>query len=259
MTNTTTPAIPVGESIKPSQKFINYILRTSFNTKLSPEENYRNIIAKTWDSIYNATSKKHKPIKDIVVQERIHSIDLIERIEEMTSFAFNTVRKLNPAHIPPELKWTQRTSKIVLVGVYRKDERTYSGEADISRDIAQAITTITSSDLIKFAYVDYQGQFSPVYTIEVKYLTGDPRLVSQMIRSEARKFAEAQVDGLVAAHKIEREKATQQIAALTLQLQQTIKPPKEIKPSSKITKKQKLKNREEYLNRRTTYTEKVNS
>ena len=220
----------------PSEKFINFLIKSSTENAATPEEAYHNLIEATWAKA-TVDTRKRVPLNELAASYAKQHTELSARIREAQTVMANTLFKLRHMEIPEELKWAfQRSQHINIVGVFRqKTQYNQTSFVNITASAGNPAAELQPTDIVKFTI----GNGGTEFSIELRYLNGDPIAVAQMVRRKVKIYNEKLNRNKVASIRKKQTELQKSIDALTKQLEQAKldaapKEPKVVKPDSRL-------------------------
>lgn len=188
MENNTTTTNDQAIVNQPSEKFVDYLLRSASESNESTEETYRRIIQETWERA-TVDNRKRVPVEELVTNHFKNASLLENRVMEAAEVIRNTLRKMTGV-IPQELEWAKNlnySSKIAHIdGIIKpRNPELRNSDLNVTSRILDKSLAYSDDFVVEFTFTSYWGREN-TGRIPLGLLKGDPMAVAQYVRKLCR-------------------------------------------------------------------------
>lgn len=244
MENNTTTTNDQAIVNQPSEKFVDYLIRSASEGNESTEETYRRIIQETWERA-TVDTRKRVPVEELVTNHFKNASLLENRVMEAVEVIRNTLRKMTGA-IPQELEWAKNLSYSSTIahidGIIKpRNPELRNSDLNVTSKILDKSLAYNDDFVVEFTFTSYWGREN-TGRIPLGLLKGDPIAVAQYVRKLCRAANKrAVIENKAAALKeyndaVAEQKKIVEKAERKLELARSVKG---LKPTSKELKASK--------------------
>lgn len=251
MENNTTTTNDQAIVNQPSEKFVDYLLRSASESNETAEETYRRIIQETWERA-TVDTRKRVPVEELVTNHFKNASLLENRVMEAAEVIRNTLRKMTGV-IPKELEWATNLNYSSVIahidGIIkpRNPEMRNSSDLNVTSQVLNKSLAYNDDYVVEFTFTSYWNREN-TGRIPLGLLKGDPIAVAQYVRKLCRAANKrAIIENKAAALKEYNDAVTEQkkIVEKAEQKLELAQSAKGLKPTSKEAKALKAQKKAE--------------
>jgi len=183
------------------ERLANFLLDSIVDESLTPEENYRRLIAAALDHANDVTKSGNK---EALASYAVATTELTRRLNAARWIIRTVLKKRDPEsqNTPPELQWATGYGELVILGIFRpkKSNYSYSRDENLTNKFGAEGFETEPGDFIKFQVGTTVGQ------LELHYLDGNDWKLGAYTRKTIRRHKDSiKYAAQAAAEKVIRE------------------------------------------------------